>query len=52
VWTAAYKTVMKTANQSSCALRREWELVRHTPRLMSYRSPSITNTQVIYIVEV
>lgn len=35
VWVESYKTVMKTANQSSCALMRVCESVLHSPRLMS-----------------
>jgi hypothetical protein len=44
----AYKIVMKTANHNSWALSRECASVCHSPRLMSYTSPMITNTQVIY----
>ena len=42
------KTVIKTANQSSCALSKEWVSVLHSPRLMSYVLPIITKTHVIY----
>jgi hypothetical protein len=43
-----YKIVMNTANHNSWALSRECALVCHSPRLMSYISPMITNIQVIY----